>query len=136
MEVQQMISFTLDIGMNEIDSSFWRNVFTTSGGMPHYLSYALETIKRNNLTIKLDNGLVGLKAQRAMILGFGSVNELLLYRLDALDATVRNALHLAAVLGNDFDLLDAALTYEQMFRVRNLIDGSRPWVFVHSSTLL
>ena len=32
---------------------------------------------------------------------------------------MRNALHLAAVLGNDFDLLDAALTYEQMFRVRN-----------------
>ena len=31
---------------------------------------------------------------------------------------MRNALHLAAVLGNDFDLLDAALTYEQMFRVR------------------
>ena len=52
-------------------------------------------------------------------LGFGSVNELLLYRLDALDAAVRNALHLAAVMGNDFDLLDAALTYEQMFRVRS-----------------
>jgi len=120
MEVQQMISFTLDIGMNEIDSSFWRNVSTTSGGMPHYLSYALETIKRNNLTIKLDNGLVGLKSSEGddSKLGFGSVNELLLYRLDALDATVRNALHLAAVLGNDFDLLDAALTYEQMFRVR------------------
>ena len=32
---------------------------------------------------------------------------------------MRNALHLAAVLGNDFDLLDAALTYEHMFRVRN-----------------
>ena len=32
---------------------------------------------------------------------------------------MRNALHLAALLGNDFDLLDAALTYEQMFRVRN-----------------
>jgi hypothetical protein len=32
---------------------------------------------------------------------------------------VRTALHLAAVLGNDFDLLDAALIYEQMFRVRD-----------------
>ena len=42
-----------------------------------------------------------------------------MYRIDALDAAVRNALHLAAVLGNDFDLLDAALTYELMFRVRN-----------------
>lgn len=61
-EVQQMIASALDIGVNEIDSSFWRNVHTTSGGMPHYLTYALETIKRNNLTVKLDNGLVGLKS--------------------------------------------------------------------------
>ena len=57
-----MIASALDIGVNEIDSSFWRNVHTTSGGMPHYLTYALETIKRNNLTVKLDNGLVGLKS--------------------------------------------------------------------------
>jgi len=61
-EVQQMIALALGIEVNEIDSSFWRNVFTTSGGMPHYLSYALETIKRNDLTVKLDNGLVGLKS--------------------------------------------------------------------------
>ena len=53
-----MIAFALDIDVNEIDGSFWRNVFTTSGVMPHYLSYALETIKRNNLTVKLDNGLI------------------------------------------------------------------------------
>ena len=61
-EVQQMIALALAIEVNEIDSSFWRNVFTTSGGMPHYLSYALETIKRNELTVKLDNGLIGLKS--------------------------------------------------------------------------
>lgn len=52
-------------------------------------------------------------------LGFGSVNELLLYRIDALDAEVRSALHLAAVLGTEFDLIDAALTYEHMFRIRD-----------------
>lgn len=57
-----MISFQLDIRIDEIDSSFWKNVFTTSGGMPHYLSYALETIKRNDLTVRLDNGLIGLKS--------------------------------------------------------------------------
>ena len=57
-----MIALALAIEVNEIDSSFWRNVFTTSGGMPHYLSYALETIKRNELTVKLDNGLIGLKS--------------------------------------------------------------------------
>ena len=62
LEVQEMISLQLDIRIDEIDSSFWKNVFTTSGGMPHYLSYALETIKRNDLTVRLDNGLIGLKS--------------------------------------------------------------------------
>ena len=50
-------------------------------------------------------------------LGFKSVNELLLYRLDAIDASVRTTLHLAAVLGTEFDLIDAALSYEEMFSV-------------------
>jgi hypothetical protein len=50
-------------------------------------------------------------------LGFKSVNELLLYRLDALDTPVRTVLHLAAVLGTEFDLLDAALSYERMFDI-------------------
>ena len=61
-DVREMIGQHLDIKADEIDSSFWRNVFTTSGGMPHYLSYVLETIKRNDLTVKLDNGLIGLKS--------------------------------------------------------------------------
>lgn len=61
-DVREMIGQHLDIKADEIESSFWRNVFTTSGGMPHYLSYVLETIKRNDLTVKLDNGLIGLKS--------------------------------------------------------------------------
>lgn len=48
---------------------------------------------------------------------FGSLSELLLYRLDALDSSVRTVLYLSAVLGTEFDLLDAALAYEQMFGV-------------------
>ena len=50
-------------------------------------------------------------------MGFGSVGELLLYRLDALDSSVRIVLHLAAVLGMEFDLLDAALAYEESLGV-------------------
>lgn len=46
------------------------------------------------------------------------MNELLLYRLDSLDASVRNVLHLAAVMGTEFDLLDAALAYEGAFCVK------------------
>lgn len=55
-------------------------------------------------------------------LGFGSVSELLLYRLDSLDSSVRNALHFAAVLGTEFELVDAALAYDEMY---NIMDGER-----------
>lgn len=37
-EVRDLIAVNLSFQSNEIDSSFWRNIFTTSGGMPHYLS--------------------------------------------------------------------------------------------------
>lgn len=45
------------------------------------------------------------------------MNELLLYRLDTLDSSVRTVLYLSAVLGTEFDLLDAALAYEEMFEI-------------------
>lgn len=61
-EVQEMIATTLQVEGHEIDSSFSQNVFTTSGGMPHYLSYVLDTIKRDHLTIRLENGMIGMKA--------------------------------------------------------------------------
>jgi len=48
---------------------------------------------------------------------FGSVNELLLYRLDALDSSVRVVLHLLAILGTEFDLMDAAYAYEEMLGI-------------------
>lgn len=48
---------------------------------------------------------------------FGSVNELLLYRLDALDSSVSTVLNLSAVLGMEFDFLDIALAYEEMFGI-------------------
>ncbi len=58
-EVQDMIAIQLNYNPNEIDDSFSRNVFASSGGMPHYLSYVLDTIKRNNLTVRLENGNIG-----------------------------------------------------------------------------
>ena len=60
-EVGEMIATTLEVEVNEIDTSFSRDVFTTSGGMPHYLTYVLDTIKRNKLTIRLENGMIGMQ---------------------------------------------------------------------------
>ena len=60
-EVKEMIADTLNIKLDEVDTSFIHNVFTTSGGMPHYISYILDAIKRNNLTVRLENGMIGMK---------------------------------------------------------------------------
>jgi len=84
-EVRDLIAVSLNLSVKEIDSSFWLNIFNTTGGMPHYLSkgavsiecllqprshisrhfnlsgYALESIKRQELFTRLENGLIGLK---------------------------------------------------------------------------
>ena len=150
-EVKEMIADTLKIKLDEVDASFSRNVFTTSGGMPHYISYIIDAIKRNNLTVRLENGLIGmrnsaekddkvthLRLDHCIYLTsrqcisyypfrlvthtdihqiFGSVNELLLHRIDALGSSLRTVLYLSAVLGTEFNLLDAALVYEELFGV-------------------
>jgi len=119
LDVKEMIANSLDLKVTEVDCNFAQNVFNTSGGMPHFLSYMLDSIKRNNLTARLENGLVGLKSSTGKEkTEFESVNELLLYRLDSLDASVRSVLHLAAVMGTEFELLDAALAYEGVFCVK------------------
>ena len=61
-EVQEVIAATLELKEHEIDSSFRRNLCNTCGGMPHYLSYVLDTIKRNKLTVRLENGMVGMES--------------------------------------------------------------------------
>jgi len=120
-EVQEMIGTTLESEVNEIDQSFSRDIFKTSGGMPHFLTHLLDVIKRSKLTGRLENGLIGMKnfTGEDSKLGSGSVRELLLFRLDALDSSVRFVLHISAVLGTEFDLLDAALAYEEMFGVEH-----------------
>ena len=40
-----------------------------------------------------------------------------MYRLDSLNSSVRNALHIGAVLGTTFELVDAALVFDEMYDV-------------------
>ena len=61
-EVKELIAETLDFKPSEIDDSFSHNLFTTSAGMPHYLSYVLDNIKRSNHSVRLDTGMIGLKS--------------------------------------------------------------------------
>lgn len=62
-EVKELIASTLYVDLNEIDGSFSRSVMSTSGGMPHHVSCVLDTIKRNQLTIRLENGLIGVASK-------------------------------------------------------------------------
>jgi predicted ATPase len=61
-EVKELIAETLDFEPNEIDNSFSHNLFNTTGGMPHYLSYVLDNIKRNNHSVRLETGMIGLRS--------------------------------------------------------------------------
>lgn len=62
-EVRYYIALSLSVSSpDEIDQSFSRNIYTATGGMPHFLSYAIDAIKRQELFTRLDNGLIGLKS--------------------------------------------------------------------------
>lgn len=61
-EVKEFIAVTLNSSIDEVDDSFSNSVWTTSGGMPLYLSHVLDAIQRNNLTVRLDNGMIGIRS--------------------------------------------------------------------------
>lgn len=61
-EVKEFIGITLNSSIDEVDDSFSNSVWTTSGGMPLYLSHVLDAIQRNNLTVRLDNGMIGIRS--------------------------------------------------------------------------
>ena len=61
-EVKEFIACALNSSTYEVDDSFSNSVWTTSGGMPLYLSHVLDAIQRNNLTVRLDNGMIGMKS--------------------------------------------------------------------------
>lgn len=60
--VKEFIAVTLNSSRDEVDDSFSNSVWTTSGGMPLYLSHVLDAIHRNNLTVRLANGMIGMKS--------------------------------------------------------------------------
>jgi predicted ATPase len=61
-EVKEFIACALNSSTDDVDDSFSNSVWTTSGGMPLYLSHVLDAIQRNNLTVRLDNGMIGMKS--------------------------------------------------------------------------
>lgn len=114
-EVRTLTAAALGQSVDDIDETFIQSTMSTSGGIPHHLSCVLDAIKRNHLTRRITNGKIGLRSSLSGESNFASVNELQLSRIDALDFNVRNVLQLCAVMGMEFELIDAALAYSEMF---------------------
>ena len=61
-DTRALIASSLEVEPKEISDSFSRNLLIASGGLPHFLSYAIDAIKRESLATRLDDGLIGLKS--------------------------------------------------------------------------
>uniref|UniRef100_A0A7S1YK06 Guanylate cyclase domain-containing protein n=1 Tax=Grammatophora oceanica TaxID=210454 RepID=A0A7S1YK06_9STRA len=96
-EILEMIAKTLGIQQRHVSSQLHHNVFSQSKGMPSFAHEILESLKRG----KTKTGMV-----EASETAFESVGELILARLDAFDASVRNVLNIGAVLGSSFELVE------------------------------
>jgi len=103
-----MIATDLKVDESLIASRLHDDVFSQSGGMPHFAIEILENAKRKKIIGKGDDGLVDWLStgDGKGKFAFGSISDLILHRVDSFDATVRDVLNLGAVLGSSFDLLE------------------------------
>ena len=61
-DIRTFIASSLEVEPNKISGSFSRNLALVTGGLPHFLSYAIDAIKRGSLVNRLDDGQIGLKS--------------------------------------------------------------------------
>lgn len=106
-DIKQMIAKNLGIEDSDICEDFQKDLFTQSRGMPHFASEILSSARRRNSV-----GMVGdmfgwtAKEKGEGSLSHSSVGDIIVARLDAFDAPVRNVLNLGAVIGLNFELAD------------------------------
>lgn len=107
MDIKAMIAKTLGLQEREVSSTLLNDVMMKSNGMPHFANEILETMKRKKGSDgrMLDEGETDI--------AYGSVGELLLHRIDSFDASVRNILHLGAVLGSSFEMKEVVAVLRQ-----------------------
>ena len=110
-DIRNMIARTLGIHESQITPSLQHDVLMHSGGMPHFANEILEAMKRRHISDAHSRRAVyDDNAESA----FASVSELLLHRIDSFDASIRNVLNLAAVLGSSFDLSEIVAVLQQI----------------------
>jgi len=115
-DIQNLISKKLGVRVGEIDRGFCIDLHAKSGGMPHFACQMLETIKKNDIFSILENGKIGwrkdLRQEEKPDFNFATVGELMVNKIDSLDAPVRTTLHLCSVLGSEFELFEIITVYQ------------------------
>jgi class 3 adenylate cyclase len=106
-DIKKMIARTLGVDEHALSGDLVHTVFTQSHGMPQYANEILEHLKRMERRASLVAYIEGdPKSIQGSGPTFASLHELILARIDSLDANARNVLNLGAVLGHSFDLVD------------------------------
>ena len=109
-DIRDMIAKTLGLQESQISSILQRDVLMHSGGMPHFVNEILEVMKRRHPS----DGQGRRTDDDCTEPAFASVGELLLHRVDSLDASVRIVLHVGAILGNSFVLSEIVAVMQRM----------------------
>ena len=93
-EVKLMTMKSLGIQEADVTPSLLNEVWTQSGGMPHFASEIL-------MNIKIRQGITASPGKNN-----DAIAEIILHRIDSFDVAVRNALNAGAVMGMSFTLAD------------------------------
>ena len=101
-DMKQLIAKTLGLRLKDVAPRIVQSIVTQSRGCPHIASAILESMKRHSPDTVV--GRAGLDENDERI--FNTVDELFVYRIDSLEASVRNVLSIGAVLGTSFELLE------------------------------
>lgn len=143
-EVLSMVAMTVNVHEDEVSADVLHDVYTQSGGMPQYVNELIETAKRRHSvhvvqkgngtrtrrnsidhlgkvrrkdrnSVRLIKSLNFLTPRSVQTTVYESLGQLILSRLDNLDANVRNILNLGAVLGGTFELTEVVDVLRQMY---------------------
>lgn len=119
-EVLRMIAITINLREVDVAPELLQDVYSQSAGMPQFVNELLEILKKRQALDK--NNEVGQNRRgRRMSMDnvckmtvYTSFDQLILHRIDSLDAGVRNILNLGAVLGSTFELIEVVEVFRQL----------------------
>jgi len=116
-DIRAMVALKLSVKSEDVCPEFFKDLHARSGGMPHFAAQMLESIHRNTLYEKLDDGKIGwrmnMETGEMPDFNYSTVEELIVHRIDSLNANARQTLNLCAVLGAQFELSELVTIYQK-----------------------